>query len=218
MSNLEELDKLTRGVEKISLNTKRKWKSGDPTIVKTIDENGMIKDVEINNKKKKNEIPTKVYVTDENNKRRLVLRPPKFNLNLNSFGKKKKSKRIFGLTPDQFTIKTSTIPNAGNGAFANIFLPKGSVLGNYKGKRLSSQQYNRLRDQSYVWELSSRHGPIYIDGKNPKLSNWLRFLNDSRDRRVNVEPYQSHGNIFYRAIKNIKPGEEMFISYGDEYW
>ena len=197
MSNLEELDKLTRGVEKISLN-KPKWKSGDPTIVKTIDKNGMIIDVEIN-KKRKNERPTTVIITDKNGKRRRTARSPTDllgNLKLNSFGKKKKSKRIFGLTPDQFTIKTSTIPNAGNGAFANIFLPKGSVLGNYKGKRLSSQQYNRLRDQSYVWELSSRHGPIYIDGKNPKLSNWLRFLNDSRDRRVNVEPYQSHGNIY----------------------
>ena len=132
------------------------------------------------------------------------------------FGKKKK--RIIGLTPEEYTIATSTIPNAGNGAFANILLPKGTVLGSYKGKKLTSAQYNRLKDQSYVWELSSRYGPIYVDGKNPKLSNWLRFLNDSRDRRVNVEPFQYRGNIYYRTIKNIKPGTEMFISYGDEYW
>jgi hypothetical protein len=213
---MSELDKLTRGLKEISLNKK----------------------LPDTNKKRKIERPTTVIIIDENGKRRRTIRSPtdllgnlklrgarksnklkkKKEVDILFFGKKKKSKRIFGLTPDQYTITTSTIPNAGNGAFANIFLPKGSVLGNYKGKRLSSQQYNRLRDQSYVWELSSRHGPIYIDGKNPKLSNWLRFLNDSRDRRVNVEPYQSHGNIFYRTIKNIKPGEEMFISYGDDYW
>ena len=133
-----------------------------------------------------------------------------------SFGKK--SERLVGLTPEEYTIATSTIPNAGNGAFANIYLPKGTVLGYYKGKRLTLAQYERLADDSYVWELSSPYGPVYVDGKNPKLSNWLRFLNDSRDRRINVEPYQSRGNIYYRTIKHIKPGEEMFISYGDYYW
>jgi len=140
---------------------------------------------------------------------------------ITSFGKSKsksKSKKIKGLIPEQYTITTSTIPNAGNGAFTNIFLPKRTVLGDYKGKHLSKDQYNRLRDQSYVWELSSRHGPVYIDGKNPKLSNWLRFLNDSRDRRVNIEPYQSHGKLYYRTLRNIKPGSELFISYGDGYW
>jgi len=138
------------------------------------------------------------------------------NSSSSEFGKKKKT--IIGLTPDEYTIATSTIPNAGNGAFANILLPKGTVLGSYKGKKLSAAQYNRLKDQSYVWELSSRYGPIYVDGKNPKLSNWLRFLNDSRDRRINVEPFQYRGNIYYRTNKTIKPGTEMFISYGDEYW
>ena len=144
----------------------------------------------------------------------------KFSLNDEmSFGKQKsKTKKLRGLTPDQYTIATSTIPNAGNGAFTNILLPKGSVLGNYKGKHLSKDQYERLRDDSYVWELSSRHGPIYIDGHNPKTSNWLRFLNDSRDRRINVEPYQSRGKLYYRTIKKINPGSELFISYGDEYW
>jgi len=152
--------------------------------------------------------PQRYQPLDQLNFSRMVLR----------FGKKRSSRKLRGLTPEEYTIATSTIPNAGNGAFANIFLKKGTVLGNYKGKRLSKQQYDRLKDQSYVWELSSRYGPIYIDGKNPKVSNWLRFLNDSRDRRLNVEPYQYRGDIYYRTTKNIKPGTELFISYGDEYW
>jgi hypothetical protein len=117
-----------------------------------------------------------------------------------------------------YTIATSTIPNAGNGAFTNIFLPKGTTLGKYRGKRLTKEQYNRSKDQSYIWELSSRNGPVYMDSKNPKLGNWLRYLNDSRDKRVNVEPYQYRQNIYYRTIKNINPGSELFISYGDDYW
>ena len=135
------------------------------------------------------------------------------------FGKKKKSsKSSRGLTPDQYTIATSTIPNAGNGAFTNIDLPKGTVLGNYKGKRLSPEQFDRLKDSSYAWYVSSGKDHFYLDGKDPKLSNWLRFLNDSRDRRVNVEPYQYSGKLYYRTTRNIKAGQELFISYGDEYW
>jgi len=141
----------------------------------------------------------------------------KSNKKRNSFGKKRKVK---GLTKNMYTIKTSTIPNAGNGAFANIFLPKGTVLGNYKGKKLTAKQYNRLseNEQEYIWELSSKNGPIYIDGKPIKTSNWLRYLNDSRDKRQNVEPYQYGQKLYYRTIKNIKPGQELFITYGDDYW
>jgi len=135
----------------------------------------------------------------------------------NHFGKKKKT-TTRGLTPEEYTIATSTIPNAGNGAFANIFLPKGTVLGNYKGKRLTPQQYERLKDSSYVWYVSEGRGHFYIDGRDPKVSNWLRFLNDSRDRRQNVEPYQYSGKLYYRTTKNVQPGQELFISYGDEYW
>ena len=135
----------------------------------------------------------------------------------NNFGKKKKTTR--GLTPEEYNITTSTIPNAGNGAFANVFLPKGTVLGNYKGKKLSPAQYDRLKDSSYVWYVSAGGtNHFYIDGKDPKVSNWLRFLNDSRDNRQNVEPYQYAGKLYYRTIKNVKPGQELFISYGDEYW
>ncbi len=122
------------------------------------------------------------------------------------------------LTSDEYTIKKSTIPNSGNGAFTNIALPKGKTLGEYKGKKLSVKQYNNSKDESYAWELSSPSGSFYIDAKNKKNSNWTRYLNDSRDNRVNVEPYQYRGKMYYRTLKRIKPGSELFISYGDYYF
>jgi hypothetical protein len=201
------MEKLTSKIERISLKDnvqKPKNRPHRPT-KKWVTKNGIRKLVNRNNRTPS---PQRRPSPDTLNFSRMVLQ----------FGKKRSSKKLRGLTPSEYTITTSTIPNAGNGAFTNIFLKKGTVLGNYKGKRLSKDQYNRLRDQSYVWELSSRYGPIYIDGKNPKVSNWLRFLNDSRDRRINVEPYQYRGDIYYRTIKNIKSGEELFISYGDDYW
>jgi hypothetical protein len=196
-----EIEKLTKGVKEVSLKRK-------------------------SSPEKKYHLPTKVRRNNPKipgnrplQPRRLL--PPDINRlslmfgNGSNFGKKKTTK---GLSSDMYTIKKSTIPNAGNGAFANIFIPKRTTLGYYKGKRLTKQQYIRLKDESYVWELSSRSGPVYIDAKNPKISNWLRFFNDSRDKRINVEPYQYRGNMYYRTLRNIQPGEEMFINYGDHYW
>ncbi len=123
------------------------------------------------------------------------------------------------LTKSEYSIEKSTIPKAGNGAFTNVDLPKGYTLGNYKGKKLSPAGYDRLRDSSYVWELSSPRGMVYIDGKPKKQSNWLRYLNDSRsERKNNVEPYQYRGKLYYRTKKKIPAGSELFISYGDSYW
>ena len=126
------------------------------------------------------------------------------------------------LNKEDYTIKTSTIKNAGKGAFTNIYLPKGTVLNYYRGKKLTKKQYDLLPEHKtdYIWELSTPTGGVtYVDGKDKKKSNWLRYLNDpKKDSRLNVEPYQYKQKIYYRTIKNVKPGQELFISYGDEYW
>ena len=121
----------------------------------------------------------------------------------------------------EYSIKKSTIPNAGKGAFANVYIKKGTVLGEYHGKILSRKQYESMDDddQAYVWEVSSPSGPFYIDGGPVKKNNWLRFLNDSRSvSKNNVQEYQYAGRVFYKAIKNIKPGSELFVDYGDYYF
>ena len=122
------------------------------------------------------------------------------------------------LKPGEYSIKTSTIPNAGKGAFTNIHLPKDTVLDYYKGKKVSAKKYEKLVNDRYSWELSSPKGPFYIDAHRKKDSNWLRYLNDPRDNRVNVEPYQYGGKLYYRSITEIYPGQELFVSYGDEYF
>ena len=190
LPNLPNVDYLIKGVERVSLKESAPRKP-------SINLKKMLK-----------------HIKEESLQRKM----DSLNIKRNSFGKTKKKRKQKGLTKDMYKIATSTIPNAGNGAFANVFLKKGTILGNYKGKKLSQQEYDRLSDQSYIWELSSKYGPIYIDGKPEKTSNWLRYLNDSRDKRQNVEPYQYAGKLYYRTIKIVKPGQELFITYGDEYW
>lgn len=117
-----------------------------------------------------------------------------------------------------YTIKKSSIPNSGKGAWTNVDIPKGTNIGYYKGKKLSLQQYNNLKNEDYVWELSSPKGPFYVDGRVKSKSNWLRYVNHKPGSKANLEPYQYGGKMWYRARKNIKEGDELFIDYGDEYW
>ena len=123
------------------------------------------------------------------------------------------------LKDHEYTIKTSTIPNSGFGAFTNIHLPKGTILDYYRGKKLNEKQYTDLKNKAYIWSVKSKDkGQFYVDGQNINSSNWLRYLNDSRDHRINIRPYQYKSKIFYKTMKDIHPGEELFVNYGESYW
>src|ERR1043165_2352609 len=55
------------------------------------------------------------------------------------------------LLEKQLTVRQSTIPGAGNGLFTTVFIPKGTRIIEYKGRRST-------------WE-----GANHDDGKNPYL-------------------------------------------------
>ena len=59
---------------------------------------------------------------------------------------------------------------------------------------------------------------MYIDAKNTRLSNWLRYVNCARVRKEqNLVAYIYKEEIFYRALMDIKPENEMLVWYGDDY-
>ena len=66
------------------------------------------------------------------------------------------------LTVGEYIIKKSTIPKAGNGAFTEVFLPKGTVIGHYRGKKLNKKQYDNLKNDNYTWELSKPNGGFFL--------------------------------------------------------
>ena len=58
----------------------------------------------------------------------------------------------------------------------------------------------------------------YVNGKDEKYGNWLRYINCSRtESEQNLVAFQYHGQIYYRAYKEIKHGGELLVWYGDEY-
>jgi hypothetical protein len=118
-------------------------------------------------------------------------------------------------------VKTSTIPNAGKGLFATVDISKNTKLGEYKGKRLSEQQFQRTADTSYVWEVSARGKNVYVDARRRVANNPLRYVNGAifkrQKKKVNVEMYQYGQKVFYRTTKKVPAGTELIIDYGDEY-
>ena len=147
-------------------------------------------------------------------------RSKKYNKKRNS--KKKSYKKQF-LKKSDYSIKKSTIKQAGDGAFSNIEIKKNRIIGCYKGKKLNEKQYQNLKDDSYIWSLSRKknknhpEGEFYIDGKPKKHSNWTRYINHST-KNSNLEPYQYKKKVCFRTKTNIIPNKELFYDYGDEYW
>src|SRR5277367_5032843 len=49
-------------------------------------------------------------------------------------------------------------------------------------------------------------------------SNWMRYVNCAKtEKHENVVAMQFRGEIFYRAVEDLVPRQEMYIWYGPEY-
>jgi SET domain-containing protein len=122
---------------------------------------------------------------------------------------------------NSIVVKKSTIPNAGLGVFATNHISKYTLLDEYKGILITPEQYNKKKSNlAYIWELldDKENAVGYIDAANKKYSNWTRFVNCPNTlKQENVIPVQRGFKMLYYSNKDIKPGEELFIWYGEEY-
>ena len=85
-----------------------------------------------------------------------------------------------------------------------------------------------MPNKQYIFEVNKKiknkgtYKTFFIDAAKEKPGRELRFINGAHGKKqqkmINVESYQYAEKIFYRARKNINPGEELIIDYGDNYW
>ena len=102
--------------------------------------------------------------------------------------------------------------NTGLGLFATRPIRKRARIAEYKGRKLTTKEATRLeaRGNLYLYELNSRWT---IDG-TPR-SNVARYFNHSCN--PNADTYSVKHRVFIRALRNIKPGEEIVYDYGIDY-
>jgi uncharacterized protein len=100
----------------------------------------------------------------------------------------------------------------GLGLFATRPIRKGLRIAEYRGRKLNTKEANRLeaRGNLYLYEINSRWT---IDG-TPR-SNVARYANHSCN--PNAETYTYGGRVFIRAMRNVKPEEEITYDYGTDY-
>ena len=100
----------------------------------------------------------------------------------------------------------------GLGLFATRLIKKRSRIVEYKGPLLPAKQAEKAerRGNKYLYEINSRWT---IDG-TPRR-NIARYANHSCN--PNAECYDVGHRAFIRALRNIKPGEEIVYHYGMDY-
>lgn len=122
-------------------------------------------------------------------------------------------------------IKTSLIPKSGKGVFTSQRLEAGIVLGAYKGKFITEEEYNALVDKD-LWQYVM----WFKDCAKPYLGNYVGA--DGRQEgnvftRMNYAPANFQNVKFekiceppYALIKTlrvIEVGEELYVDYGPDY-
>lgn len=100
----------------------------------------------------------------------------------------------------------------GFGLFAIRRIKKQEKIAEYKGPRVDAEEAGRLerRGNRYLYEINPR---VTIDG-TPR-GNLARYANHSCN--PNAETFTYGGRVFIRALRMIKPDEEITYDYGNDY-
>ncbi|MBV9347638.1 MAG: SET domain-containing protein [Pseudolabrys sp.] len=100
----------------------------------------------------------------------------------------------------------------GLGLFATREIKKGARITRYRGPLLDHDTAVRVesRGNRYLFEISD---DWTIDGK--ARSNVARYANHSCN--PNAEAYYYGRGVYIRALRRIKPGEEITYHYGMDY-
>lgn len=123
---------------------------------------------------------------------------------------------------DYLYVNTSQLPASGNGLYTAVEIYRMEIIAYYKGEILTEQQA-KLRakkgDDKYFINL--------IDGRildSMKIKCFAKYANDAEgflksNFKNNAKIALDEANhVCLIATRNIKAGEEIFCSYGKQYW
>jgi SET domain-containing protein len=125
------------------------------------------------------------------------------------------------LLEKQLYVKKSGIPGAGKGLFTKKFIPKGTRIVEYKGRRT---KWKEVKDED------GKNGYIFYINRNkvidalPSTKALARYANDARGMVrlkgvLNNSDYIIDGDkVFIEATRDIAAKSEILVDYGREYW
>jgi SET domain-containing protein len=101
--------------------------------------------------------------------------------------------------------------NTGLGLFATAEIPKGTFIVEYKGRKLPCKVAEQ-HENKYHFEINSRWT---LDGASRR--NIARYANHSCRPNAESDVLRDH-KVILRAIKKIRPGDEITYDYGKDYF
>lgn len=114
----------------------------------------------------------------------------------------------------------------GLGAFATQDIAANEFIGTYVGHIMSNSAAERTGDitrhnrRNYLFEFSEDYPDEIFDAA--RIGNATRFLNHKGMGEDNVDArtmlINGEHQIGFFAKKKVKPGEELFLDYGEGYW
>ena len=102
-------------------------------------------------------------------------------------------------------------PEVGKGMYAVEPIQKGDFLVEYTGRKIPTKVADEMDDSRFLFELDK---DWTIDGETD--DNDARYINHSCEPNAEADIQDDH--ILITAIRNIEPGEEITIDYGEEYY
>jgi uncharacterized protein len=118
-------------------------------------------------------------------------------------------------------VKKSKLPEAGNGLFTTIDIPKGKRITEYKGRL---QRWTDVKDQDGFNGYLLRVHRSWAINALKSLKTFGRYANDangiSRNKVIrNNAEYITYGlRCYLESTRDIKKGEEILVAYGSDYW
>jgi SET domain-containing protein len=118
-------------------------------------------------------------------------------------------------------VKKSTLPNAGKGLFTKVFIPKGSLIVEYKGKITT---WKEVKDDDgkngYIFYVKRYHVIDALPTKKPlaRYANDARGLTRIKGVTNNCDYITKELKAYIESKKNIPAGSEIFVDYGPDYW
>ncbi|CDQ92877.1 unnamed protein product [Oncorhynchus mykiss] len=122
--------------------------------------------------------------------------------------------------PEELTIHQTSYGSLSHyGVFAvKSAVTKGTRFGPFQGKLVNTSEIKTHDDNTLMWEVFE-NGRLshFVDGRGSS-GNWMSLVKCARfPEEQNLIAVQSQGQIFYDACKEVQPGQELLVWYGDCY-